>query len=99
MSTNNPNTSPLTATEPYSLGRQAQIMALVAAFLGWMFDGLEMGLFPLVARPALLQLLGAAPDLNIAGQCRLFADCRGGFGDGTIHRLGRQCPELAGHVE
>jgi SHS family sialic acid transporter-like MFS transporter len=26
---------------------------LVAAFLGWMFDGLEMGLFPLIARPAL----------------------------------------------
>ncbi len=28
-------------------------MTLVAAFLGWMFDGLEMGIFPLVARPAL----------------------------------------------
>src|SRR3954447_22197766 len=28
-------------------------MALAAALLGWMFDGLEMGLFPLVARPAL----------------------------------------------
>jgi len=26
---------------------------LTAAFLGWMFDGLEMGIFPLVARPAL----------------------------------------------
>ena len=26
---------------------------LIAAFLGWMFDGLEMGLFPLIARPAL----------------------------------------------
>jgi len=31
-------------------------LALLAAFLGWMFDGLEMGLFPLVARPALLDL-------------------------------------------
>lgn len=28
-------------------------MALIAALLGWLFDGLEMGLFPLVARPAL----------------------------------------------
>ena len=28
-------------------------MALLAAFLGWMFDGMEMGIFPLVARPAL----------------------------------------------
>src|SRR5438270_7443930 len=31
-------------------------MALAAALLGWLFDGLEMGLFPLVARPALLDL-------------------------------------------
>jgi len=35
-------------------------MALTAALLGWMFDGLEMGLFPLVARPALQELLGPA---------------------------------------
>ncbi|MBX7167583.1 MAG: MFS transporter [Pirellulales bacterium] len=33
-------------------------MALLAALLGWMFDGLEMGLFPLVAKPALGELLG-----------------------------------------
>ncbi|MSR51862.1 MAG: MFS transporter [Gemmataceae bacterium] len=32
-------------------------MTLIAALLGWMFDGLEMGLFPLVARPALGELL------------------------------------------
>jgi MFS transporter, SHS family, sialic acid transporter len=35
-------------------------LALAAAILGWMFDGLEMGLFPLVARPALSDLLGEA---------------------------------------
>jgi MFS family permease len=35
-------------------------MALIAAFLGWMFDGLEMGLFPLAGRPALKQLLSAS---------------------------------------
>ena len=29
---------------------------LLAAFLGWMFDGMEMGIFPLIARPALLQM-------------------------------------------
>src|SRR5207253_8470308 len=34
-------------------------LALTAALLGWMFDGLEMGLFPLVARPALKELMGA----------------------------------------
>jgi len=33
-------------------------MALLAAFLGWMFDGLEIGLFPLVARPSMTHLLG-----------------------------------------
>lgn len=32
---------------------------LLAAFLGWMFDGLEMGIFPLVARPALQQMQAA----------------------------------------
>src|SRR5437763_1819690 len=38
-------------------GDQGKWMALTAALLGWMFDGLEMGLFPLVARPALRELL------------------------------------------
>lgn len=32
-------------------------MVLLAAFLGWMFDGLEMGIFPLIARPALRDML------------------------------------------
>ncbi len=34
-------------------------MALLAAILGWLFDGFEMGMFPLVGPPALKQLLGA----------------------------------------
>ncbi|MBL9204988.1 MAG: MFS transporter [Opitutaceae bacterium] len=34
-------------------------LVLVAAFLGWMFDGMEMGIFPLVARPALLEMQAA----------------------------------------
>jgi MFS family permease len=34
-------------------------LALMAALLGWLFDGFEMGLFPVVSRPALLELLGA----------------------------------------
>jgi len=43
------------ATEPAlsSAQRRALGFTLLAAFLGWMFDGLEMGIFPLVARPAL----------------------------------------------
>ena len=40
-------------------------MALIAAFLGWLFDGLEMGLFPLVARPALQDLLGTTDEQQI----------------------------------
>lgn len=39
-------------------------LALLAAFLGWMFDGFEMGLFPIVGRPALLAMLG--PELGDA---------------------------------
>lgn len=42
-----------------------QWMVLIAAFLGWMFDGLEQGVFPLVARPALQDLLGVEGDKQI----------------------------------
>ena len=42
--------------ETLGLSRRTQIMTLIAAFLGWMFDGLEMGIFPLIARPALLEM-------------------------------------------
>src|SRR6266581_3365270 len=37
---------------------RGQWLALTAALLGWAFDGFEMGVFPLVARPALIELLG-----------------------------------------
>ncbi|MBN2021209.1 MAG: MFS transporter [Pirellulales bacterium] len=43
----------------------AQWLVLAAAFLGWMFDGLEMGLFPIAARPALLDLMSTT---DAAGQ-------------------------------
>ena len=39
----------------------ALFLTLLAALLGWMFDGLEMGIFPMVARPALKEM---APDLR-----------------------------------
>jgi len=38
---------------------RGQWMVLAAAFLGWMFDGMEMGIFPLVARPALQDMQAA----------------------------------------
>lgn len=37
---------------------RGRVLTLVAALLGWMFDGMEMGLFPLVSRDALPELLG-----------------------------------------
>jgi SHS family sialic acid transporter-like MFS transporter len=40
-------------------------MALIAAILGWLFDGLEMGLFPLIGRPALQELLGTTNDERV----------------------------------
>jgi MFS transporter, SHS family, sialic acid transporter len=39
---------------------RAQWMVLLAAFLGWLFDGFEQGLFPLIARPALQNILHSA---------------------------------------
>jgi MFS family permease len=38
-----------------------KVLVLSAAFLGWMFDGLEMGIFPQIARSALnAEMLGQA---------------------------------------
>ena len=39
---------------------RAKWMALLAAFLGWLFDGVEIGLYPLVAKPAITELVGEA---------------------------------------
>jgi SHS family sialic acid transporter-like MFS transporter len=41
---------------------RARWLALIAALLGWMFDGLEMGLFPLVGRPALRELVATGDE-------------------------------------
>lgn len=39
-------------------------MALTAALLGWLFDGAEMGLFSLVGRSAIRELLGMTGELS-----------------------------------
>ena len=44
---------------------RGQWMVLLAAFLGWLFDGFEIGLFPVIARPALRDLLGGAGDTMV----------------------------------
>src|SRR5258708_20914304 len=57
-------------SQPTSVGgatgklTRGQWLTLLAAFLGWMFDGLEMGIFPIVARPA-LQQMGITNDADI----------------------------------
>src|SRR3989442_8262994 len=59
--------------ELFSSTPRARWLVLGAAFLGWMFDGLEMGIFPLVARPALQSMIdpsiaaahGYSPDLFV----------------------------------
>ena len=40
-----------------SKSSRGQLAALTAAFLGWLFDGFEMGLFPLIGKPMLTDLL------------------------------------------
>src|SRR5437868_12064688 len=60
MITNAPPAPPLDAPTT----ARAQWLVLAAAFLGWMFDGLEMGIFPLVARPALQSMMVASPGMG-----------------------------------
>jgi MFS transporter, SHS family, sialic acid transporter len=43
----------------------AQWLVLLAAFLGWLFDGYEIGLFPVIARPALQSMLARAVEGDI----------------------------------
>lgn len=43
-------------------------MSLLAALLGWLFDGFEMGLFPVVARPAVMELLGESASDELFGR-------------------------------
>ena len=47
--------------------------ALIAAFLGWMFDGFEMGMFPLVGSNALKDLLGSEQSANANAATQWFA--------------------------
>jgi len=75
---------------------RGQWFALVAAFSGWMFDGVEIGLFPLVARPALQDLLKGTSDEQIASSmsaiiaCFLLGAACGGFAFGWLgDKIGR----------
>jgi SHS family sialic acid transporter-like MFS transporter len=58
--------APVSPTPPADggIGAAGRNAVLIAAFLGWMFDGLEMGIFPLVARPALQQIAAKSAVVN-----------------------------------
>lgn len=72
-------------------------LALTAALLGWMFDGFEMGLFPVVARRAIRELLGEGVRedqvgtwMGLATACFLVGAASGGVLFGWLgDRLGR----------
>src|SRR3954454_19929637 len=48
-----------------AVSARGRSLALLAALLGWMFDGMEMGLFPLVGHDALKELLGGSPPQDL----------------------------------
>jgi MFS family permease len=50
-------TEALPLQEQSSAVGRGKWLVLLAAFLGWMFDGLEMGIFPQISRPAMTELL------------------------------------------
>lgn len=59
---------PLAAPAPLAAPRARVLwLALLAAWLGWMFDGMEMGLYSLVIHPALKDLLGTT-DTKVIGR-------------------------------
>ncbi len=55
---------PQSATSTEVVGRE-QYMALLAALLGWLFDGAEMGVFSMVGRPAIKDLLKTTDEATI----------------------------------
>lgn len=59
----------MSSPAPAQAAPKGAVAALVAAFLGWLFDGFEMGLFPLIGKPALQDLL---PDETTAVQGQWF---------------------------
>jgi MFS family permease len=71
-------------------------MAFIAAFLGWMFDGFEIGLFPLVVKPAIEDMVpGISPGevgnwIGVMTAAYLIGAATGGVVFGWLgDRLGR----------
>ena len=86
---------PISHAPPATTSRGA-LMVLLAAFLGWMFDGLEMGIFPQIAKASLGQLVAGADESTIKwwhgiiDACFLFGAAAGGLVFGWLgDRIGR----------
>jgi SHS family sialic acid transporter-like MFS transporter len=56
---------PLSADAAEGSGGSGKWMALAAALLGWMFDGAEMGIFSMVGRPAVKDLLATTDEAEV----------------------------------
>jgi SHS family sialic acid transporter-like MFS transporter len=54
----------LSVTGPRELSLTQRSVVLAAAFLGWMFAGMEIALFVLIHRPAMVSLLGSTGGVN-----------------------------------
>jgi MFS transporter, SHS family, sialic acid transporter len=54
---------------------RGQWFVLAAAFLGWMFDGVEIGLLPLVSRPGLQDLMKLTDESKIMGWMSIITAC------------------------
>ncbi len=82
--------------ERTNLTARGRWLVLAAAFLGWLFDGYEIGLFPVVARPALRHLLSDPGDaligqwMGVITACFLVGAAGGGLVFGWLgDRIGR----------
>ena len=83
--------SPVSSSSPvgrpawYAGATRGQWLALAAALLGWAFDGFEQGVFPLVARPALIELNGLSREEQLLKETR----DRASFPWGPVHAAAR----------
>lgn len=58
---------PATSAAPTEMTAMGRWMALTAALLGWLFDGAEMGLFSMIGRSAIQDLMGGNVDEGTVG--------------------------------
>jgi SHS family sialic acid transporter-like MFS transporter len=80
-----------------TVSSRGRYLALLAALLGWMFDGMELGLIPLIGNEAFRDLLGPSPTqsevdmwFQIANACALVGAATGGVVFGWLgDKIGR----------